>query len=115
MSDIVDIEDGGLAAFFAAHDGQSHLLVFTAPWCGPCRAMAPVIEDIAAAYAPAVSVGRICIEASPGIAETYGVRSVPTLIVERDGVQIHRSFGALSKTRLAMMLDEALANDGQCA
>ena len=87
---------------------RAQMLVFSATWCGPCKAMAPAVEDIARAYADSVAVAKIDIEASPALAQQFEVRGVPTLIVRRGGRQVARHVGGQSRTRLAMMLDEAV-------
>lgn len=84
------------------------MLVFSATWCGPCKAMAPAIEDVAREYADSVAVAKIDIEASPELAKQFDVRGVPTLIVRRGGQQIDRHVGSQSRTRLALMLDQAV-------
>ena len=84
------------------------MLVFSATWCGPCKAMAPAVEDIAREYSDSVAVAKIDIEASPGLAQQFDVRGVPTLIVRRGGQQVARHVGGQSRTRLAMMLEEAV-------
>ncbi|WP_297509906.1 co-chaperone YbbN [uncultured Caulobacter sp.] len=84
------------------------MLVFSASWCGPCKAMAPAVEDIAREYADSVAVAKIDIEASPGLARQFEVRGVPTLVVRRGGQQLARHVGGQSRTRLAIMLDKAV-------
>ncbi|OAN63946.1 hypothetical protein A7X12_19085 [Sphingomonas sp. TDK1] len=108
------IQGDDLAPLDAAAGERVQMLVFSATWCGPCKAMAPVVEDIAAAYAAEVAVAKIDIEQSPEIAKAFDVRGVPTLIVRR-GETIDRHVGALTRTRLAMMLDAALEDGNRPA
>lgn len=104
---ITQINDDSLEPIDAVAGDRLQMLVFSATWCGPCKAMAPVVEEIASAYAQEVAVAKIDIEQSPGIAKAFEVRGVPTLVVRR-GDELDRHVGALTRTRLAMMLDAAL-------
>lgn len=97
-----------LASVDAAARDRLQLLVFSATWCGPCKAMAPAIEDIAQVYAGDLVVARIDIEASPELAQAFAVRGVPTPVTRRGDTVIDRHVGSLTRTRLAMMIDDAL-------
>ncbi|WP_167693168.1 thioredoxin family protein [Sphingomonas azotifigens] len=108
------IEDDHLAPLDAAAGERLQMLVFSATWCGPCTAMAPVIEDIARSYAGEVAVAKIDIERSPEIVKAFDVRAVPTLVLRR-GAEIDRHVGALTRTRLALMLDAALESGSASA
>jgi len=68
---------------------------FWAPWCGPCRMMAPAYEQAAARLEPRVRLAKLDTEAEPGIAGRYGIRGIPTLIAYRNGREIARQSGAL--------------------
>lgn len=79
------------------------LLDFFADWCGPCRMVSPVIDEIAAERWD-VAVGKINVDESPELARKYGVYSIPTLIVIRDGKVINQAVGARSKEQISAML-----------
>lgn len=111
---LILIEEDNLAPLDAAAGERLQMLVFSATWCGPCKAMAPVVEDIARTYAAEVAVAKIDIERSPEIAKAFDVQGVPTLVVRR-GTEIDRHTGALTRTRLALMLDAALENGSASA
>lgn len=73
---------------------------FWAPWCGPCRGMAPAYERAAAELAPTVRLAKLNTESEPGIAAKYGIRSIPTLMVFRQGREVARQSGAMALPEL---------------
>ena len=81
---------------------------FWVPWCGPCRALAPVLEEIASTHVDKVRVVKVDIDASPETAAAYHVRSVPTLVAFRDGVSVATVVGAKPKVRLLADLADVL-------
>ncbi|MCB1748148.1 MAG: thioredoxin TrxC [Gammaproteobacteria bacterium] len=80
---------------------------FWAAWCGPCKAMAPVFERAAAEYAGRVLFAKLDTDAAPRSAGTHGIRSIPTLIVFRQGREVARQAGALDAARLRAFLQAA--------
>ncbi len=78
---------------------------FYADWCGPCKALAPVIERAAKRYAGRITFGKLNIDYIPDIAARYGVRSIPTLILFHDGKAASRAQGYISDARLQAHLD----------
>jgi thioredoxin 1 len=83
------------------------LIDFWAPWCGPCRMVAPVVEQIATEYAGKAKVGKVNVDDNPTIATNYGIRSIPTLIVIKAGKVIGQVIGAVGKGELMKLLDKA--------
>ncbi len=81
------------------------LLEFTAQWCPPCRAIAPLLERIAAERAGVLRVAVADLDASPGLAARHGVRGAPTLIVFQQGREVGRQLGAAPKAKLDAWLD----------
>jgi thioredoxin 1 len=81
---------------------------FWAEWCGPCRMIAPVLEEIAAEHADRLRVAKVNVDENPATAQRFGVMSIPTLIVFRDGAPAKRIVGAKGKAALLEDLEEFL-------
>jgi thioredoxin 1 len=84
------------------------LVDFWAPWCGPCRMVAPVVEEIAAQYADQVKVVKVNTDDNPSVASQYGIRSIPTLMIFKGGQRVDMVVGAVPKTTLATTLEKYL-------
>ena len=84
------------------------LVDFWAPWCGPCRMVAPVIEEIASQYEGKVKVVKLNTDENPTVAGQYGIRSIPTLMIFEGGQKIDMVVGAVPKTTLANTLEKYL-------
>lgn len=82
------------------------LVDFWAEWCGPCRMVAPIIEELAREYAQKIKVGKIDIDENPKIPTHYGVMSIPTLMFFRKGRVSEQAVGALSKAELKKKIEE---------
>ena len=80
------------------------LVDFTATWCGPCKALAPIVEKIADENNGKVKVGKLDIDASPEIAQKYGVRSVPTVMVFRGGAKSGQHVGLTTQDKLMKLI-----------
>jgi thioredoxin 1 len=84
------------------------LVDFWATWCGPCRMVAPVLEEIAAEKAGSLTVAKVDVDANPGTARDYQVVSIPTLILFKDGQPVKRIVGAKGKAALLRELADVL-------
>ncbi len=80
------------------------LVDFYADWCGPCKMMAPIVEEVAGSYEGKVKVGKCNIEENMDIAQKYRVMHIPTFIIFKDGQAVETSVGALSKAELEKKL-----------
>ena len=70
---------------------------FWAPWCGPCRMVGPIIDEIAQEHSDKVAIGKVNVDENPGVASKYGVMSIPTIILFKDGEPAKKVIGARSK------------------
>jgi thioredoxin 1 len=81
------------------------LVDFWAAWCPPCRMIAPAVEALADEYAGRAKVAKLDVDESPDVAERYGIQSIPTLLVFKDGSVVDQRIGAVPKSEMARMLD----------
>ncbi|MBP9076896.1 MAG: thioredoxin [Haliscomenobacter sp.] len=82
---------------------------FWAEWCGPCRIIGPHIEELSKEYAGRVLVGKLNVDFNPEVAMKYGIRSIPTVLVLKDGEVVDKQVGATSKQVLASKIEAQLA------
>ena len=84
------------------------LVDFWAPWCGPCRAVAPIVEELAKEYSGKAGFAKVNVDEAPLLASQYGVMSIPTIMVFKDGKPAEQIIGYKPKNELKKMLDAAL-------
>jgi len=85
---------------------QGVLMVdFWAEWCGPCRAIAPVLDELVRGSAGRVSLAKVNVDENPGLAARYGIRSIPTILFVKDGKVVDQVIGAVPRTQLQKKLD----------
>ncbi len=104
---IVDAGDQSIAS--ALDTSQLVLIDLWAPWCGPCRMVAPVLEELAAKYAGRIKVVKVNVDDNPRSAQMYDARSIPTLVFARDGAVVDRIIGAQPAPALSARIDSLLA------
>lgn len=84
------------------------LVDFWAAWCGPCRAIAPVIEELAGEYAGKVKICKMNVDENPKTPGQFGIRAIPTLIAFKDGEVAEQITGAVSKSHITAALDKLI-------
>lgn len=82
------------------------LVDFGAPWCGPCRMIAPVINEIADEYENVIKVVKVNTDSNPSVASEYGIRSIPTLMIFKSGVKVDTVIGAVPRSTLVNTLNK---------
>ena len=96
------------ATFAADTAGKLALVDVWAPWCGPCRALGPTVDAVAAKYAGRVEVVKLDCDDNPEVSDKFAIKSIPTLLVLRNGVEVARMVGSVSENVIAAALDKAL-------
>jgi thioredoxin 1 len=84
------------------------LVDFTATWCGPCRMIAPIIEEMATEYAGRAVIGKLDVDENPEVSMNLGIRSVPTLMIFKGGKMVDMQIGAVGKQKLVEKLNAQL-------
>ncbi len=108
MSDkIVYTSDSGFEADVLQSD-KAVLVDFWAEWCGPCKMIAPILNEAADDYADRMEVAKLNIDENPNTPNKYGIRSIPTLMLFKDGAVQAQKVGAMSKSQLAEFLETNL-------
>ena len=83
------------------------LVDFWAPWCGPCRMIAPMVEELAKENTGSFKIGKINIDDNPNVAQNYGVSAIPTLMIFKNGEVVERFVGVRPKNQLQSAIDQA--------
>ncbi|HNS54567.1 MAG TPA: thioredoxin [Syntrophales bacterium] len=104
---IVHLSEGTFDAE-VLRSSQPALVDFWAPWCGPCRAIAPVLEELAGEYKGKIKVAKVNVDDNRKLAGDHGVMSIPTMILFKDGKVVDKIVGLVPKDRLKALLDKVL-------
>jgi len=97
--DTVNVSDGDFKS--TVLESQEPVLVaFWAPWCGPCKAIAPALEDLATRYKGKVKVAKLNVDDNQQTAQSYGIRGIPTMLIFKGGQVVEQIVGAVPKSRL---------------
>lgn len=90
------------------NSSQVTVVDFWAQWCGPCRAIAPIIEELADEYAGNALIGKVDVDANPEVAMQYNIRSIPTILILKNGQVVEKHVGAITKPSLQAKIDKHL-------
>ncbi|HIJ78576.1 MAG: thioredoxin [Desulfobulbaceae bacterium] len=104
---VIQVSDGDFDARALKSD-VPFLLDFWAPWCGPCKAIGPVIDELADEFAGKLKIGKMNVDDNPATPGKYGIRAIPTLILFKGGEVVDQVTGAVGKKQLAAMIEKAL-------
>jgi thioredoxin 1 len=107
MSNEIEITDANFESEVLQSDIPV-LIDFWAPWCGPCRMVAPIVEEIAKEYGGKIKVGKVNTDNNQKVAAQYGIMSIPTLMLFKDGKEIERIIGAQPKEAITSKIDALL-------
>jgi len=90
------------------NSGKPVVIDFWAEWCGPCRMVGPVVEELAKEYEGRVQIGKMNVDDNTETPETYGIRNIPTILFFKDGLLVDKQIGATQKTVLATKVEALL-------
>jgi thioredoxin 1 len=104
---VPEFDDNNFASEVLEADGPV-LVDFWAPWCGPCKSIAPIIEEVAGEYEGKLKVAKLNVDDHPATASRYGIRGIPNLIILKGGAVKEQIVGAVPKAKLVNAIEKAL-------
>ena len=107
MSNVMDVTDQNFEAEVLQSDVPV-LVDFYATWCGPCKSLAPIVDEIARDYDGKVKVAKVDIDRAPGVASSHGIMAVPTLILFKDGAEARKMTGFKARPELDAAIQAVL-------
>ena len=110
MSNLINVDETNFEEVVL--NAKTPVLVdFWAEWCGPCRMISPIIEQLSEEYEGKVLVGKVDVDANPEVSMKYGIRSIPTVLILRDGQIVDKQVGATTKKVLTDKIEAALVSN----
>jgi thioredoxin 1 len=106
MAKAIEITDANFEEIIKSE--QPILVDFWAEWCGPCKMIGPVVEELAGDYEGKAIIGKVDVDSNPGVAQAFGIRSIPTLLFFKGGEIVDKQVGAVPKSVLSQKLDAQL-------
>jgi thioredoxin 1 len=109
MAETLAVQQVSDADFDATINGGKPVFVdFWAPWCGPCRVIGPIVEELAPSYQDRAVITKMNVDDNPGVAQRFGVTSIPTLMMFKEGKLVDRAVGLMPKGALQQFIDRNL-------
>ena len=104
MSNVIELNDSNFDDEVVKSD-KPVLVDFWAEWCGPCKMIAPSVEKISEEYSDKLKVGKLDVDSNPNISSTFGIRSIPTLLIFKNGAPVYQIVGAVSKAVISSKVE----------
>ena len=103
---VKEITDANFQELLA--EGKPLVADFWAPWCGPCKMIAPIFDELAAEYEGRIIAGKVNVDENDDLCTTYGIMNIPTILFFKNGELVHRQVGAIRKPDLQKLFEELL-------